>query len=123
VYTNCMTFVDWLDEERNKRNWSKQRLAEEAGVSHVMIHHIYKGTRKAGIKTLSGIAKALDDMPLDNVMNAYRGISDKTQGDDAIAEILKTLPGFTPVYKEDILEYVRMKRRIAEKNGTYSPND
>ena len=54
-----MLFVDWLDNELQKRRWTPARLAREAGITKGALSHIFNGTRQPGVVMIKAIARAL----------------------------------------------------------------
>jgi len=117
-----MSFTEWLEIELKERNWKHSELARQINFSEPAISLMFAGKRNPGVDMCKAIAKVFNK-PVVVVLRAA-GIADaEVNTDDIIEEVLQDLGGFGMSDKEDILEYVRMKRRIAEKNGTYSPND
>jgi len=58
-----MDFVNWVLSELKKREMSQSDLAHLCGVTSAQISRIISGERKAGEKTLLGIAKAFKISP------------------------------------------------------------
>lgn len=82
-----VTFVTWLDAELEKRRWTRQRLADLAGISHASLSHYYTGKRNPGFEVCKAISKALN-IPLDTVLIEAK-LKDPPPSYDPIEEELK----------------------------------
>jgi DNA-binding XRE family transcriptional regulator len=63
------TFIEWLDQQREKYGWTRAKLARMAGVSPTIIYFIAKGKREPGSLLCNGLAKALN-LPREEVYRA-----------------------------------------------------
>ena len=59
-------FIEWLNEELQKRDWSQRELARRSGLSSSSVHHVFQGRRDPGTKFCKAIAKALH-IPVEDV--------------------------------------------------------
>lgn len=53
-------FIAWLQEELDKRRWTKAKLAEASGISGQQVSVILLGQSKPGLRFAEGVAKAFD---------------------------------------------------------------
>lgn len=60
MYTD---FIDWLNEELSKRDWSMRELARRANVSPSTINHVMAGRRNPGTVLCNGLAQAFNMSP------------------------------------------------------------
>ena len=51
-------FTDWVQNELNKRNWSRADLARRSGITQTHISRIMNQMRKPGTDALINIARA-----------------------------------------------------------------
>jgi transcriptional regulator with XRE-family HTH domain len=56
----CIATGERIRKLRRAKNWRQIDLAEQSGVHEVHISDLERGTREAGLRTLSKIALALD---------------------------------------------------------------
>ncbi len=54
-----MTFTEIIDEELNRRNWTRSDLAREAKLNSASLSLVWSGQRKPGLEMCVKIAKAL----------------------------------------------------------------
>ncbi len=62
-YVNNETFIQWLNQELDKRDWTRGKLARVGGFSHVALVNIYNGKRGPGVEICEKIARALQIPP------------------------------------------------------------
>jgi len=60
------SFMKWVDEQADKRGWTRSKLASKAGLSASAIYLISSGDRGIGLEVCKGLSKALE-LPLDVV--------------------------------------------------------
>ena len=109
-----MTFVTWLDNELEQRNWNRSELARRAGFHYSALSNIYAGRRNPGIDLCNGIAKALR-LPVAEVYQAAGLLpanpkSDK--GREELAYIYNLLPDDAKI---DLLDIARAKIKRHER--------
>lgn len=114
------TLNDWLLKEMKSRNWTQAELARRAGVSRTAIGDVLSGKRNMG-KDLAQLVAEAFKIP---VVEVYR-----------VAGILPPEPNENPIIKQiahlaidlpddeqqDILEFVKLRHRLAEERGKYEP--
>lgn len=64
-----ITFIAWLDKQREKHRWTRAKLARLAGISPTAIYLLARGKRNPGANLCNGLAKALD-LPREEVYRA-----------------------------------------------------
>lgn len=113
-----MTFVNWLEKELENRQWTRSKLAKIAGISASSLSHIYTGKRMPGSDVCRAIADALKISP--DIVYREAGLLDPIpEQDGIIGQILFELGGVSMDDKDEILEFIRMKRRRTEKKTQY----
>lgn len=55
-----MQFGEWIDQEINKRGWSRREASRRADVSQSMLNKVITGEAQAGLTVFRGLAKAFD---------------------------------------------------------------
>jgi transcriptional regulator with XRE-family HTH domain len=115
-----MIFVEWLDEELNRRNWTRSELSRKAGVSTAALSLIYSGKRQPGHDLCINLSRALD-IPQIIVLEKAGLLSTPEEQSEIITTTLYNL-GFLPVEdQEEILEIIKLKRAINERRSKYTP--
>lgn len=120
-YYCLMTIIDfgeWLQKTLIELDWSQSDLARQSGLSTGQISRLISGSRKPGRDTCIQIAKGLK-LPPENIFRAAGLLPSQPPTDDIIEQILYELGGVPITDKEDILEYIRLRKQIAEKRGNY----
>lgn len=109
-------FGDWLKEEMEKKNLSQKELAEMSNITPAQISRIINGTRGAGEQAIVSIAHALK-LPPETVFRAAGLLPPQSPEDELMNEIMHLASDLPAQDKQDILEYVRMRNRLAEERG------
>jgi transcriptional regulator with XRE-family HTH domain len=101
-----MGFVEWLDGELNKRDWTRADLSRRAKVSQSSLSLIYSGARNPGESIARSIAHAFG-LPESVVFQAAGLMTNDPEpapGQDEMAYIYAHLP---PDRQEQLREYAR----------------
>ena len=109
-------FGEWLKEEMEKKNLSQKELAEMSNITPAQISRIINGTRGAGEQAIVSIAHALK-LPPETVFRAAGLLPPQAPEDELMNEIMHLAGDLPAQDKQDILEYVRMRNRLAEERG------
>jgi len=112
---SVVNFVDWLQNELNKRNWSQADLARRSGVAPGTISRIMNNSRGVGPELLNLIAIGLR-LPPEQVFRAA-GLLPEQENDSPRAEEAKFL--FQQIPEEDQEIIIQLMRVICEKKGAY----
>jgi len=59
-----MTFLEWLDAELERREWSEGKLAQRAHISRSLISHVRHGRRPASADFCIAVANGFDADPV-----------------------------------------------------------
>ena len=105
-------FPDWLMKELKSRDMTQSDLSRLAGLGSGTISNIMNGTRKVGQDTLVKIAHALK-LPSETVFRAAGLLPPESKKDELISKIIFFAEKLSDQEKEDILEFVRLRHRIA----------
>lgn len=110
-------FTHFIEEELERRGWSRADLARASGISQSMLSHIWAGTRNPGTEVCEGIARAFK-MPPETVYRAAGLLPPVAREDELTAEILHLAGKMTPEELEEYKDYARMKlARRSKKNS------
>ena len=115
--TYCiMSFAEWIDLELNKRNWNRADLARKSGMSESSISHIYTGRRNPGSELCAAIAHAFD-LPPEVVFRAAGLLPPVSDSEEIIRMTLHEMGFMTDEDRLEMLEYARLRRRMAEERA------
>ena len=109
-------------QQMNERDWSQSDLARASGLTRATIsYYMGKKSKRPEDEALRKIAKALN-VPTETAYRAA-GILPKLNAKDALAEkIIHELDQLPMREREDILQYIQLRRQITEDRGEYNVN-
>lgn len=116
---NQSLFADWLIGALNKKGWKQADLAKASKLTPTAISDVLSGKRNAGSKFCERVALAFN-LPPETVYRAagiLPPLTPKTALIETIDHIISTLPQDD---QEDILEYARLRQRLAEQKAQYN---
>jgi DNA-binding XRE family transcriptional regulator len=113
-----LEFIQWFTDELDTRNLGMRDAAKLIGVSHPTITEIVTYHKQPSFDTCLKIAKAFDENPV-VVLRRAALLPPAPAGDDLIEQALYDLGGIPIIDKEDILEYIKMRKQIAERRRKY----
>jgi transcriptional regulator with XRE-family HTH domain len=108
------SFINWINQELDKREWSQADLARIAHLSPGGISHILTGTRKPGIDVCEKIAKAFK-IPADEVFRIANLLPPKPKTDPITEDFLFTLQFLTDEDRQELLELAKFKVERQER--------
>jgi transcriptional regulator with XRE-family HTH domain len=108
-------FITAIEDELKERGWSQSELAKRSDINPSTLSLILSGDRNPGPDICLGVARAFD-LPPEDVFRTAGLLPPKTKQDHLI-ELITHLASqlHTEEDKNDVIEYIRMRRRIAEK--------
>lgn len=112
-----ISFSEWLQKEIEKRGWSWNKLAENAGLSSGTIYNIRDGTRGVGESSLKAIAYALR-LPVDQVFRVAGFLPSVTISDENVEELIFLYNQLSVDDKEEILELMKFKAERKQQAQT-----
>lgn len=112
------TLNDWLLKEMKSRNWSQADLARHAGVSRTAISDVLAGKRKMG-KDLAQFVAAAFKIPVAEVYRQAGILPPEPNENPIIKQIAHLAIDLPDDEQKDILEFVKLRHRLAEERGTY----
>lgn len=112
------TLNDWLLTEMKSRNWSQADLARHAGVSRTAISDVLSGKRKMG-KDLAQFVAAAFKIPIAEVYRQAGLLPPEPTENPIIKQITYLTSDLPDSEQQDILEFVKLRHRLAEERGTY----
>ena len=110
------SFPDWLLSELRQREMSQSELARLAKIGTGTISNIMSGNRKVGQDTLRAIAHALK-LPPETIFRAAGLLPSITPENELINQITHLTSDLPEREQQDILEFVKMRHRLAEERG------
>lgn len=115
---SCMEhFGTYLLKLMDREAINQTELAMRIGVKPSHVSRLISGERQASKETLVAIARALH-VPPEQVMRAAGVLPERSPDDESIAEIGEHFNSLSEDDRRNVLEYVRMLRRLSEeKNG------
>lgn len=114
-------FPDWLRKELDVRDWTQADLSRRSGVSTGQIARLLSGERGLGPDSILAIAKALK-LPPEEVYRAAGLLPPKSERDELIEKIHHIFDELPPEEQENVIEYARMRHRLAEEKTRYDVN-
>ena len=100
----------------DKRNWSQAELARQSKISPPQITRILSGERGIGEESLNSIAHAFK-LPPETVFRAAGILPQQTPESELIQQITHLAKDLSPQEQIDILEFVKLRHRLAEERG------
>jgi transcriptional regulator with XRE-family HTH domain len=118
VNNNIMEVIQkWVDEA----NISQAELARRTNKTTGAISLIFSGQRKPSVELLVAIAKACGRPPSEALSLAGL-LPPKSPKDEFIEKIIHELDQLPEDEREEIYQYIQLRRQIVEKKGAYSAN-
>jgi transcriptional regulator with XRE-family HTH domain len=115
------TLSVWLNAEIATRRWSQSDLARKSGLNRSVINKILSESSKPTPETCLALADALK-IP---VIQIYRitGLLPPEPKEDPLVQLITYLSEKLPTEedKQDAVEYMRLRLRIAEERGKHDP--
>lgn len=111
-------FPEWLKKELESRGLSQSELARSAGVTRAAINGILTGARGPGTDLCNGIARALK-IPPEEVYRAAGLLPPAPKENPIVKQITYLTSNLPEAEQQDILEFIKLRHRLAEERGTY----
>ena len=96
------------------REWSQAELSRQAGLSRTAISDVISGKAGPGYNLCMSVAKAFE-MPPESIMRVAGLLPAEPEIDEEIEQILHEVAKLTKPDQEEVLAYIRMKRKLREK--------
>ena len=106
------TFAQWLNNELEKRGWSRSEAARRGGVSASMFDKVISDHAQAGIDFCLGIARAFN-LPPEQVLRTA-GLLPPLPGpeeDKILKELVEIVKRLDPDERQEILDYALWRYR------------
>jgi transcriptional regulator with XRE-family HTH domain len=110
------TFPQWIIEQLESREWSRAELARRAGLSQSVIYEVLSGNANPGYKLCVSIGKAFELTP-ESIFRAAGLLPAYLDIDDKIRQILDEVAKLPKDDREEVLAFIRLKRRLLEKGS------
>lgn len=111
---NNKEFNEWLLKGMEERGWSQSDLAATADISRAAVSDILSGRRKPGVRVITAITRAFR-VPKEQGLRAAGILSPIPKRSEIADQLLMEFEGLPEEEKDNILEYIRMRRRVADK--------
>jgi transcriptional regulator with XRE-family HTH domain len=115
-------FGEWLRKILIDKGISQTELANRLGLKPPQVSRIISGERGTKLEILDALSDILNVPPEIIYRVAGRKTSTKFDKSYLIEQIELEINDLSQIDQQDILEYVRLRRRIAEERGKYEPN-
>jgi transcriptional regulator with XRE-family HTH domain len=109
-------FSDWLAYLLAERDIKPVELARMSNIDPGVVSRILNGERTPKPKTLEAIANALK-LPLDTIYRAAGLLPPESPESELINQIIYITEQLPEEEQQDILEFVKLRRRLAEERG------
>jgi transcriptional regulator with XRE-family HTH domain len=109
-------FSEWLKNELESRGWKQADLVREANLDSAVISNIINGKRRSGENTARAIAHAFK-LPPETVFRAAGLLPPQSPETEFINQIIHLTSELPTQEQQDILEFIKLRHRLAEKRG------
>ena len=101
-------FLDWINENLQKRGWTRADLARRTKISQSAYSMIFSGQREPGNDVLSALAKVFD-LDLENVFRIAGILPAPKEWSPTQAEWDDVFDRLSPQDQEELLQIARLK--------------
>lgn len=109
-----MEFLRFVDMELEKRNWTRNQLAQKAGLSSSYFTMLSKGSRQIGPDACSKIAEAFR-LPKETVFRAAGLLPQVSELEELREQILAETGKMTREEQREVLKYIRFRNEVNEQ--------
>jgi len=113
---NRPKFAEWLQWQLDERDWNMSDLGRASGMDPAVFSNIMAGKRRAGVDSCKAIARALR-VPVEQVFQAAGLLPPKPEENKLLKQISHNASQLSVEEQKDLLEYIRLRLRIAEKKA------
>jgi transcriptional regulator with XRE-family HTH domain len=113
-----MDFSEWLENELEKRGWSRSEAARRGGISPSMFDKVINGYSKPGKRFLEGVAQALK-ISIEDVYRVAGILPQFKEGSSLTAHIGNMIERLPIEDQEDVRKYIEYRLSLAEERGRY----
>ena len=108
----------WLDDLLKELGWTPADLSRATGLDSAVISNIRNGKRGVGTSSAAKIGKAAH-RPTEEILRLAGEIETKEPINPIIEQITYLTSDLPETEQQDILEFVKLRHRLAEERGTY----
>ena len=108
-------FPKWLNEQLEQRDMKPADLSRKSGLDSAVVSNLMNSKRNPGIRTCKAIARGLE-ISEDEVLRAAGLLQSNSDDDPAVKAVVTILREMRQEDVENILEYVRLQRRLSRKD-------
>lgn len=113
-------FIEWLKKQIESRNWSQAEFARQTNLSPAQVTRLLNGERGVGENGIIAIAHAFKLSP-EAVFRAAGILPQQTANNETIEQINYLTKELPTDEQQGILEFVKMRHRLAEERGKNEP--
>jgi transcriptional regulator with XRE-family HTH domain len=107
-------FIDWINKEMKKKNWSIRQTAKASGLSPALISITLSG-EKPTFNTCAGLAEAFNVSP--NFVFQLAGLIESQKHDELTDEAEFLMAQLSPYQRQLAVKFIRV---LAEEKGGYN---
>ena len=115
-----MEFLGFIDREIGKRNWTRNQLAQKAGLSSSYFTMLSKGSRQIGADACSKIAEALK-LPKETVFRAAGLLPQVSEVEELREQILAATANMSREEQREVLNYIRFRKEVSGDQSKDTP--
>jgi len=109
-----MDFINWLNKEIEKRDWSIRQTARAANISHTVISNLLSGD-KPTFNTCAALAEAFKVSP--SYVFQLAGLVEEIKRDELTDEAEFLMSQLSPYQRQLAVKFIRV---LAEEKGGYN---
>jgi transcriptional regulator with XRE-family HTH domain len=110
------TFSNWVLEQLEDREWTRAELSRRAGLSRTAISDVILGKANPGFHLCVSIGNALE-IPPEGIFRKAGLLPENPDIDEEIELILHEVAKLPKGDQEEVLAFIRMKRKLREKGS------
>lgn len=107
-------FIEWVNSEMRKKNWSIRQTAKAAGISPALVSITLSG-EKPTFNTCAGLAEAFNVSP--NFVFQLAGLINDENKDELTEEAEFLMSQLSPYQRQLAVKFIRV---LAEEKGGYN---
>lgn len=107
-------FIEWVNSEMRKKNWSIRQTAKAAGISPALVSITLSG-EKPTFNTCAGLADAFNVSP--NFVFQLAGLIEEQNKDELTEEAEFLMSQLSPYQRQLAVKFIRV---LAEEKGSYN---
>jgi transcriptional regulator with XRE-family HTH domain len=99
------TFIEWLNQEMNNRQWSYNQLGRQSGLSGATVSLVMTGKQKPSWEFCAGVAEAFGLPP--EVVLRKAGLLPAVYDPNGLQELMDIAKSLKPEQRAELTNYAR----------------